>query len=285
MPCSSRGTGGNLKYPRASWLAPEDHERVLRDVIWAGWPNRGPEWPAILEGGAVLPVTDAEANAVYPGICAPPSATGATAPAPTRAEAQVTAKPGRNGPTPGRPDLGPGNREQGGGESGPTARGIPPGRPRPPNPERPPPPAVRAAEHKEDKHNLRSWRPRRPRARRRGRSPVGVRRRRGARGCARQRSPSDPLTADPLIADPRRRPERPRTLPLTAPHDAAAALRAAGGPRVRANTTALRPVGRAPEGGREGGTDQRPGVLPRWAPTPRARARPPACQGARRGGP
>ena len=31
-------------------------------MILAGWPNREPAWPAFLDGGALLPVTDAEAN-------------------------------------------------------------------------------------------------------------------------------------------------------------------------------------------------------------------------------
>ena len=39
-----------------------DHERVLRSVIRAAWPDRGPTWPAFLEGGAVLCITDADAN-------------------------------------------------------------------------------------------------------------------------------------------------------------------------------------------------------------------------------
>ena len=31
-------------------------------MIWAAWPDREPTWPAFLEGGAVLRITDAEAN-------------------------------------------------------------------------------------------------------------------------------------------------------------------------------------------------------------------------------
>ena len=50
-----RGTPGG-------WAAPEDHERVLRSVIRAAWPDREPTWPAFLEGGAVLRITDADAN-------------------------------------------------------------------------------------------------------------------------------------------------------------------------------------------------------------------------------
>ena len=52
----------NREVPPGGWVAREHHERVLRAVIQAGWPNRGPTWPAFLEGAAVLRVTDAEAN-------------------------------------------------------------------------------------------------------------------------------------------------------------------------------------------------------------------------------
>ena len=57
-----RRDGGNLEVPLGGWAAPEDHERVLRTVIWAVWPDRKPTWPAFLEGGAVLRITDADAN-------------------------------------------------------------------------------------------------------------------------------------------------------------------------------------------------------------------------------
>ena len=57
-----RRDGGNREVPPGGWAAPEDHERVLRSVIWAAWPDREPTWPAFLEGGAVLRITDAEAN-------------------------------------------------------------------------------------------------------------------------------------------------------------------------------------------------------------------------------
>ena len=62
MPCSSEGTEETERYPWGGWAAPEDHERVLRSVIRAAWPDRGPTWPAFLEGGAVLRITDADAN-------------------------------------------------------------------------------------------------------------------------------------------------------------------------------------------------------------------------------
>ena len=54
--------GGNREVPPRGWAAPEDPERVLRSVIRAAWPNREPTWPAFLEGGAVLRITDADAN-------------------------------------------------------------------------------------------------------------------------------------------------------------------------------------------------------------------------------
>ena len=57
-----RRDGGNREVPPGGWAAPEDHERVLRSVIRAGWPDREPTWPAFLEGGAVLRITDADAN-------------------------------------------------------------------------------------------------------------------------------------------------------------------------------------------------------------------------------
>ena len=57
-----RRDGGNREVPPGGWAAPEDHERVLRSVIRAAWPDRGPTWPAFLEGGAVPRITDADAN-------------------------------------------------------------------------------------------------------------------------------------------------------------------------------------------------------------------------------
>ena len=62
MPCSSGETEENQGVPPGGWAAPEDHERVLRSVIWAAWPDREPTWPAFLEGGAVLRITDADTN-------------------------------------------------------------------------------------------------------------------------------------------------------------------------------------------------------------------------------
>ena len=48
--------------PRGGWVAQEDHERVIRAIIWVGWPDRGPTWLPFLEGGAVPRVMDAEAK-------------------------------------------------------------------------------------------------------------------------------------------------------------------------------------------------------------------------------
>ena len=66
MPCSSGGTEETGRYTPGGWAAPEDHERVLRSVIWAAWPDRGLTCPAFLEGGAVLCITDADANNWHP---------------------------------------------------------------------------------------------------------------------------------------------------------------------------------------------------------------------------
>ena len=57
-----RRDGGNLEVPPGGWAAPEDHERVLRSEIRAAWPDRGRTWPAFPEGGAMLRITDADAN-------------------------------------------------------------------------------------------------------------------------------------------------------------------------------------------------------------------------------
>ena len=54
--------GKNREVPPGGWAAPEDHGRVLRSVILVAWPDRGPTWPAFLEGRTVLRITDADAN-------------------------------------------------------------------------------------------------------------------------------------------------------------------------------------------------------------------------------
>ena len=57
-----RRDGENQEAPLGGWAAPEDHDRVLRSVIRAAWLDREPTWPAFLEEGAVLRITDADAN-------------------------------------------------------------------------------------------------------------------------------------------------------------------------------------------------------------------------------
>ena len=89
-------------------MARQDHDGVLWAVIWAGWPNREPGWPAILEGVAVLRVKGAETNIWLPGPARRPrplalpakEPAAAAAPAPTQTEAQVTAKPAGKPQTP-----------------------------------------------------------------------------------------------------------------------------------------------------------------------------------------
>ena len=54
--------GGNREVPPGGWASPEDHERVFQTVIRAAWPDREPTWPALLGGGGVLRITDADAN-------------------------------------------------------------------------------------------------------------------------------------------------------------------------------------------------------------------------------
>ena len=56
------GRGGTRRCPLGGWAAPEEQERVLKAVIRAAWPEREQTWPALLEGGAVLRITDADAN-------------------------------------------------------------------------------------------------------------------------------------------------------------------------------------------------------------------------------
>ena len=69
--------GGNREVPPGGWAAPEDHERALRALIRAAWPDREPTWLAFLEGGAVLRITGMPATG-SPGLRATPSPTGAT---------------------------------------------------------------------------------------------------------------------------------------------------------------------------------------------------------------
>ena len=72
--------GGNREVPPGGGVTQEDHERVLRAVIRAGWPDGEPTWQAFLEGGgAVLRVTDVEAINWLPSALTPPSPAGSTA--------------------------------------------------------------------------------------------------------------------------------------------------------------------------------------------------------------
>ena len=57
-----RRDAGNREVPPGGWADPEDHKGVLQAVIRAAWPDREPMWPAFLEMGAVLRITDADAN-------------------------------------------------------------------------------------------------------------------------------------------------------------------------------------------------------------------------------
>ena len=54
--------GGNREVPPGGWSAQEDHERVLRAVIWGAWPDRELTWPVFLEVGAVHRIRDADTN-------------------------------------------------------------------------------------------------------------------------------------------------------------------------------------------------------------------------------
>ena len=57
---------GNREVPAGVWVAREDQERVFRNMIRAGWPDREPGWPARLEELADLRVTGAEAHVWLP---------------------------------------------------------------------------------------------------------------------------------------------------------------------------------------------------------------------------
>ena len=96
-----RRDGGNREVPPGGWAAPEHHERVLRSVTRAAWPDRGPTWPAFLEGGGDAPhhrrgrqqlAPPGLAQRPRPLALPPAQPTTATAPAPTQAAAQVTAQ-------------------------------------------------------------------------------------------------------------------------------------------------------------------------------------------------
>ena len=101
MPCSSGGTEETERYPQGGWAAPEDHERVLRSVIRAAWPDRKPDVAGLPGRGSGAPHHGCGRQQLAPlGLAqrprpsalrtAQPSA--ATAPAPTQAAAQVKAQ-------------------------------------------------------------------------------------------------------------------------------------------------------------------------------------------------
>ena len=70
--------GGNQEVPRGGWAVPEDHERVLRAVIRAAWPDREQTWP-FWRGGRCSASRMQRPTTGSPGPCATPPPTGATA--------------------------------------------------------------------------------------------------------------------------------------------------------------------------------------------------------------
>ena len=66
MPCSSGETEETERYPRGGGQPQKTMREVLRSVIRAAWPDREPTLPAFLEGGAVLRITDWDANNSLP---------------------------------------------------------------------------------------------------------------------------------------------------------------------------------------------------------------------------
>ena len=77
-------------------MAQEDQDRVLWDVIQAGWPGLEPRWPAFLKAGAVLWLPRALRR--HHRLALPPEEPAAAAtPAPRKAEAPVTAGPTGDG--------------------------------------------------------------------------------------------------------------------------------------------------------------------------------------------
>ena len=97
-----RRDGGNWEVPPGGWASQEDHERVLRAVIRAVWPDREPTWPAFLEGGGGAPhhgcgcqqmAPPGFAQRPHPVALPPAEPATAAAPAPTKATTQVTAAP------------------------------------------------------------------------------------------------------------------------------------------------------------------------------------------------
>ena len=180
------------------WVAQKDHERVSWAVIWAGWLDRGPTWPALLEGGPVLRVTAAEANNWQPRALF----TALThwrycqrnPPLPQPQPQHKRRRRLRPHPSAfarhqasSAPDLSQGTRGAG---SGPMARGTPPAGEGPTTLSPPPTPAaVRAAGGQPSPPVEETAEATSARA-------VGVRQQRGAHRRARQGGPTDPLTTD-----------------------------------------------------------------------------------------
>ena len=101
---------GNQEVPLGGLAAPEDQERVLRSVIRAAWPDRGPTWPAFLVGGRCSASQMRTPTTGSSGPCATPSTTGATAGA-TRhrhSPGPHTSNSAGDGPDGGRETVGAG---------------------------------------------------------------------------------------------------------------------------------------------------------------------------------
>ena len=148
-----RRDGGNREVPPGGWAAPEDHERVLRSVIRAAWPDRGPTWPAFLERGSGAPhhgcgrqqlAPPGFAQRPRPPALPPAQPAAAAAPAPTQPAAQVRAQtagtgelggglcPPAHAPPKVRHDA-RGRATSRGGECGDNERGGEPAAPQPAN--------------------------------------------------------------------------------------------------------------------------------------------------------
>ena len=96
-----RRDGGNREVPSGGWPAPEDHERVLRSVIWGGVARQGAHVAGLPGRGGGAPHHGRRCQQLAPPGLAqrprplalpPPQPAAATAPAPTQAAAQVTAQ-------------------------------------------------------------------------------------------------------------------------------------------------------------------------------------------------
>ena len=133
--------GGNQEVPPGGWVPREDHEKILRAVIRAGWPDQEPTWPAFLEGGTVHRVTDLDANNWLSQALRTALTYWPPPQAPTQAAAHVTATPGGYGPTPSKRGPVPHAAGTGGWERT-SGAGHPPGRPEPPTRCAPPTPPL-----------------------------------------------------------------------------------------------------------------------------------------------